>query len=274
MRWKDFIRKCMVRIIPLFITISVYSIVMYSMVVLRLWNPKTMVQSLQKSEYYAESYDDLIDNISKIVEKTEIPVSEIQQVISLKQYYLTTSTNILELQKTQDAYKDIDLKAELTGLMNDYIADHGITLNNRTQTVEQLAESIQKVFNQAAQPEFPKQINHMKSQYKKDMTHIFWIMGTIFVLSVALLIVVRRHRFKYLQDTACGLYGVSVAGLITVIALVRNITIFDTEAVYYNLFLHQMIKAASQYLVCMIVLTAIAGTGLMIARKLCTNTSR
>ncbi len=228
----------------------------------------SVTSSMQKANYYTETYEILKQSIRSMAEETGIPESVITDIIPENIFYITGRTYVV---KTLEGKKDdlgIDqLNESLMNAIDLFYLKQRIQLNEEAIKEEKkVVQTICNIYEESIRLEFIEDIAHIKASYRTFIltVSISLLLGLAITIGLVFWLTPYCHR-AFRQIAYMGMPA-GILSIIISLLFYRKLNFDEIEPLYYIDFLQHyfdsgirsMIVAATVVIVLSVLLWIVA----------------
>ena len=209
-----------------------------------MFNNKTLVSKLMESNYYGEAYEEINQNAEKLVKTAGLPVSVLEDVITLDRVYIGGSNFINnELSGDEDQIKTQKLKAKLSENIHNYLDEHRIIWKEHLD-IDQLISEVEAEYVKGIQLHFIDYYLEYKSHFLKLL--LFVLPSLLILISILCYFLIRMNQYKHRGLRYINYALIAASGMTILLAgyllLTKQYEAFEVSPDYYLNFLTTYLK--------------------------------
>ncbi len=209
------------------------------------FNEKMIKLKVSESNYYNETYSLIYDNTKTIVQDAGLPVTVIEDVITLERVYIGGKYYVEDvLAGKQPAYKTDKLEESLRRNINNYLKDQNVMVTEELKAgTEELITKVSQEYRRGIQFDFINSISKLKQSYQSVL--FIGIPILLVLAAVIIFLLIRMYQYKhrglryvnYSVITASAMVGVT--SLYILLSGAYHVTV---EPRYYMIFINNYFK--------------------------------
>ncbi len=209
------------------------------------FNEKMIKLKVSESNYYNETYSLIYDNTKTIVQDAGLPVTVLEDVITLERVYIGGKYYVEDvLAGKQPAYKTDKLEESLRRNINNYLKDQNVMVTEELKAgTEELITKVSQEYRRGIQFDFINSISKLKQSYQSVL--FIGIPILLVLAAVIIFLLIRMYQYKhrglryvnYSVITASAMVGVT--SLYILLSGAYHVT---AEPRYYMIFINNYFK--------------------------------
>lgn len=209
------------------------------------FNEKMIKLKVSESNYYNETYSLIYDNTKTIVQDAGLPVTVLEDVITLERVYIGGKYYVEDiLAGKQPAYKTDKLEESFRRNINNYLKDQNVMVTEELKAgTEELITKVSQEYRRGIQFDFINSISKLKQSYQSVL--FIGIPILLVLAAVIIFLLIRMYQYKhrglryvnYSVITASAMVGVT--SLYILLSGAYHVT---AEPRYYMIFINNYFK--------------------------------
>ncbi|MDD3173962.1 MAG: hypothetical protein PHF63_10020 [Herbinix sp.] len=238
---------------------------------LGVFSNRSIIEELNRSNYYNEVYDTLNKNAEELVIKAGFPATVLENVITIERVYVGGRNYVNGVLAGEEPQINTDkFRSDLTSNFDQYLTKQGITRTDDINTgVEAMISEIENEYKSSIQLQFVNYIIEYKTHFMNLMKVIIPVVTILIGILCFFLIKMRKYKHRGLRYIN---YALIASSCMTILAGAYLLVTKQYEKVnvtpdYYNNFLTAYLKWD------IMVFMYLGGIGLLISALLISLTS-
>lgn len=209
----QFMRTILSVILSFFLALMIAGIFMTAGVYLGLYNQRMILAGIQKSNLYEAGYEDMLKLEGILLEETGIPVSCVEEVFTLKKYYIEKREFIIAVmsgKEWQAESGDLSVISLENSLRRYYEEQKLIVTDDLQKEIHAIAVVLERQYSESMSFGFLDSLFMNKSKTGVFVAITVPILAAAAALLVFLLAGIYRHRYRSLRYVAFSLLGAAI----------------------------------------------------------------